>query len=111
MLRKIFGPKRDEVTRGWRKLHNGKLSDLYCSPNSNRVFKSRRIKWAVHVARIGERRDAYKFFLWGNVRERAHLGGQGVDRRTILRRIFRTWNVGAWTGLIWLSTGTVGGNL
>ena len=56
MLRRIFAPKRDEVTGEWRKLHNEKLNDLYCSPNIVWVIKSRRIRWAMHVARIGEMR-------------------------------------------------------
>jgi len=55
----IFGPKRDEVRGEWRKLHNEELSDLYCSPNVVRVIKSRRIGWAGHVARMGERRGAH----------------------------------------------------
>jgi hypothetical protein len=54
-LRGIFGSKRDEVTGEWRKLHNEELNDLYCSPNIVRVIKSR-IRWAEHVARVGERR-------------------------------------------------------
>jgi hypothetical protein len=58
VMRRIFGLKTEEVTGCWRKLPNGKLSDLYCSPNINRVIKSRRIKWADHVARVGEGRDA-----------------------------------------------------
>jgi hypothetical protein len=49
----IFGTKRDEVTGVWRKLHNEKLNDLYCSPNIVRVIKSRRMRWAAHVARMG----------------------------------------------------------
>jgi hypothetical protein len=55
LLNRIFGPKRDDVTRGWRKLHNEKLDDLYCSPIMVRVKKSRRMRWAGHVARRGER--------------------------------------------------------
>jgi hypothetical protein len=55
VLRRVFGPKRDEVTRKWRKLHNEKLNDLYCSPNIVRVIKSRRMSWAGHVARVGEK--------------------------------------------------------
>jgi len=55
MLRRIFGPKRDEVTGEWRKLHNEELNDLYSSPNIVRVMKSRRMRWVGHVARIGER--------------------------------------------------------
>jgi len=50
-LRGIFGPKRDEVTAEWRKLHNEELNDLYCSPNTVRVIKSRRIRWVGNVAR------------------------------------------------------------
>jgi hypothetical protein len=53
VLRRIFGPKKDEVTREWRKLYNEMLNDLYCSPNIFRVIKSRRITWEGHVARMG----------------------------------------------------------
>jgi hypothetical protein len=53
MLRRIFGPRRDEVTVEWRRLHKGELIDLYSSPNIVRVIKSRRVRWAGHVARIG----------------------------------------------------------
>jgi hypothetical protein len=53
VLRRIFGPKRDEVTGEWSKLHNEELHDLYCSPNFVRVIKSRRMRWAGHVARMG----------------------------------------------------------
>jgi hypothetical protein len=64
VLRGIFGPKRDEVTGEWRKLHNEELNDLYCSPNIVRVIKSRRMRWAGHVARMGERRDVYRVLVW-----------------------------------------------
>jgi len=56
VLRRIFGPRRDEVTRQWRRLHNEELNDLYSSPNIVRVIKSRRMRWAGHVARMGEER-------------------------------------------------------
>ena len=59
VLRGIFGSNRDEVTREWRKLHNEELNDLYCSPNIVRVLKSRRMRWAGHLARMGERTGVY----------------------------------------------------
>ena len=110
VLKRIFGHKRDEVTREWRKLHNEKLNDLYCSPNMVRVIKSRRMGLARHVERR-EREEAYTVFCWGNLRERDHLGVQGVDGRIILRWICRKWDVGLWTGSSWLRTGTAGGHL
>jgi hypothetical protein len=70
VLRRIFGPKRDEVTREWRKRHNEELHDLYCSPNIVRIIKWRRMRWARHVARMGGS-EAYTGFWWGNLRERA----------------------------------------
>ena len=57
VLRRTFGPKKDEVTVEWRKLHNEELYDLYCSPEINRVKKSTRIRSAVHVARVRDKRD------------------------------------------------------
>jgi hypothetical protein len=62
VLRRIFGPKRDEVTGEWRKLHN-ELHSLYLSPNIIRQIKSRRMRWAGHVARMGEERYAYKVLV------------------------------------------------
>jgi hypothetical protein len=59
VLRRIFGQKRDEVTGEWRKLHNEELQDLYCSPSTIRIIKSRRMRRAGHVARMGEKRNAY----------------------------------------------------
>ena len=60
----LFGPKGDEVTGKWRKLHNEELNDnLYCSPNIVRVIKSRRMSWAGHVARVGEGRDVYRVLV------------------------------------------------
>jgi len=84
VLRIIFWPKRDEVTWDYRKLHNEELNDLYCSLNTVRVIKLRRMKWAEHVARMGERRDIYRV-KWGNLRERDHLGDTGVVGKIVLR--------------------------
>jgi len=63
VLRKVFAPKRDEVTREWRKLHNKELNDLYPLPNIVRVVKSRRIRWAGHVARMGEDRVVHRVLV------------------------------------------------
>jgi hypothetical protein len=72
-LRKIFGPKRDEVIGGWRKLHNEELHNLYCSPSLIRIIKSRRMRWAGHVARMGEKRNAYRILV-GKPEGRRPLG-------------------------------------
>jgi len=79
VLRRVFGPKRDEVTGECRKLHNEELNDLYCSRNIVRVIKSRRMRWAGHVARMGERRGVYRV-----------LAGKPEGKRQ-LRRPRRRW--------------------
>jgi len=63
VLRRIFGPRRDEVTGELRRLHNGELNDLYCSPNILWVIKSRRIRWVGHVARMSEERGVYRILM------------------------------------------------
>jgi hypothetical protein len=63
VLRRIFGPKRDGVTGGCRKLHNEELHNLYSSPSIIRIIKSRRMKWAGHVARMGEKRNVYRLLV------------------------------------------------
>jgi hypothetical protein len=63
VLRRIFGPKRDKVTREWRKLHSGELYNLYSSPDIIRQIKSRRMRWAGHEARIGEGRNVYRVLV------------------------------------------------
>jgi len=78
VLRRIFGPRRDEVTGDWRRMHNEELNVLYSSPNIVRVIKSRRMRWAGHVARMGEERGCIESW-WGNWRERDHWGDIGVD--------------------------------
>jgi hypothetical protein len=71
VLRRIFGPKRDEVTGEWRKLHNKELHDLYSSPSIIRKIESRRMRWAGHVARMGKKRNAYRLLV-GKPWERDH---------------------------------------
>jgi hypothetical protein len=80
VLRRIFGPKRNEATGEWRRLHNEELNDLYTSPNIIRVIKSRRIRLAGHVARMGKRAVHTGFWL-GDLREGDHLGDPGIDGR------------------------------
>jgi hypothetical protein len=63
VLRRIFGPKRDEVTGEWRKLHNEELHDLYSSPSIIRIIKSRRMRWAGHVGRMREKRNSYRLLV------------------------------------------------
>jgi hypothetical protein len=63
VLRRIFGPNRDEVTGGWRKLHNEELHNLYSSPSTITIIKSRRMRWAGHIARIGAKRNAYRILM------------------------------------------------
>jgi len=83
VLRRIFGPRRDEVTWEWRRLHNEELNDLYSSPNIVRVIKSRRMRWVGHVARMCEEREVYRVLV-GNRRERNRWGDLGVDGWIIL---------------------------
>jgi len=83
VLRRIFGPKRDKVTREWRKLHNEELNDLCSSPNIVRVIKSRRMRLAGNVACMRKRRDVYRVLV-GKL-EGKNVGDPGIDRRIILR--------------------------
>jgi hypothetical protein len=75
VLRRIFGPKRDEETGGWRKLHNEELRNLYSSTSIIRIIKSRRMRWAGHVARMGANRNAYRI-----------LGGMPEGKRPLGRQ-------------------------
>jgi hypothetical protein len=92
VLRRIFGPKRDKVTREWRKLHKEELNDLCSSPNIVQVIKSRRMRWAGNVARMGERRGVYRVSV-GKPEGKNHLGDPGIDGKIILRWIYRKWDV------------------
>jgi len=76
VLRRVFGPKKDEVTGEWRKLHNEELNDLYSSPNIVRVVKSRRMRWAGHVARMGEDRGLHRVLV-GKPEGKRPLGRPG----------------------------------
>jgi len=78
VLRRIFGPRRDEITGEWRRLHNEELNDLYSSPNIVWVIKSRRMRWAGHVAHMGEEKGCIGSW-WGSRRERDRWGGLGLD--------------------------------
>ena len=75
VLRKIFGPRRDEITGEWRRLHNEELNDLYSSPNIVGMIKSRRMRWAGHVARMGEEREVYRVLV-----------GKPEGKRSLARR-------------------------
>jgi hypothetical protein len=108
VLRRILGPKRNEVTGEWRKLHNKELHDLYSSPSIIRIVKSRRMRWAGHVARMGEKRNSYRLLV-GKPEGKRPLGRprcRWVDN--IRMEILERWDGVMWTGLVWLSLGTGG---
>jgi len=110
VLRRIFGPKRDEVTGEWRKLHNEELNDLYSSPNIVRVIKSRSMRWAGHVARMGERRGVYRVLMWKPKGKRL-LGRPRRKLEDNIKMDLQEVDVGVWTGSSWLRTGTGGVHL
>jgi hypothetical protein len=107
VLRRIFGPKRDKVTGEWRKLHNEELHNLYSSPDIIRQVKSRRMRWAGHIARMGEERKVYRIMV-GNPKERDHWEDQGVDGKLGSECILGKLAWGMWIGFDWLRTGTGG---
>jgi hypothetical protein len=112
VLRRIFGPKRDEETGGWRKLHNEELYNLFSSPSIIRMIKSRRMRCVGHVARMAEKRNAYSILV-GKPEGKRPLGRprrRWVDNiKMDLREI--GWNGVYWIGWIWLRIGTSGGVL
>jgi hypothetical protein len=107
VLRRIFGPRRDEVTGEWRRLHNEELNDSYSSPNIVRVIKSSRMRWAGRVARMGGERGVYRVLV-GKLQGKRDLG---VDGWIILGWISRRWDVGIWARLGWPRIETGGGRL
>jgi hypothetical protein len=110
VLRRVFGPKRDEVTGEWRKLHKEELNDLYSLPNIVRVVKLRRMRWAGHVARMGEDIGVHRVLV-GKPEGKRSLGRPRRRWRIILRWIFRKLEGVVGTGWSWLRIGTGGGHL
>jgi hypothetical protein len=110
VLRRISGPKRDEVTGQWRKLHNEELHNFYSSPNNIRQMKLRRMRWAGHVARMGEGRKVHRSSV------EKPKGKRPLERprsrwEYMKKRILGILAGGVWSGFTWLRIGTVGGLL
>jgi hypothetical protein len=105
VLRRIFGPKRDEVTGEWRKLHNEELRDLYSSPSIIRIIKSWTMRWVGHVTRMREKRNAYRLLV-GKSEGKRPLGRP--RRRWVDNIRMERWDGEMWTALIWLRIGTGG---
>jgi hypothetical protein len=106
VLRSIFGPKRDEVTGDRRKLHNGELHNLYSSPNIISMMKSRKMRWAGLVARMGAKRNAYKILVGKPEGKRP----AGRPRRRFVDSVKvhlreRRWDGMDWIGLDWSGSG------
>jgi hypothetical protein len=102
VLRRMFGPKRDEVTREWRKRHNEELNKLYTSlRNIIRVIKSRRRRLEEHVARVGKGTGVNRVLV-GKYEGKSPLEDPGLYGSVISRWVFRKWDGWEWTGLIWL---------
>jgi hypothetical protein len=110
VLRRIFGPERDEVTGQRRKLHSGELHNLYSSPDIIRQIKSRRTRWAGHVARAGEGRNVYRVLM------RKPEGKKPLERPRRRWEDGTKWTLGrlvgaVWSGFTWLRIGIAGGLL
>jgi hypothetical protein len=106
----VFGPKRYKVTGEWIKLHNEELNNLYSAPNIVQVIKSRRMRWAGHVARMGESRCVY-MVLVGKPEGKRSLGKPRHRWEDNIKMDLQKVGCEAWTGLIWLRIGTGGGHL
>jgi hypothetical protein len=109
-VRRIFGPNRDELTSKWRKLHNKEFNDTNSSSNIVQGIKSSLIKWAGRVARMGKRRGAYRGLV-GKPEGKRPLGRRGRRWEDNVKIDLQEVGWRAWTGLMWLRIGTVGGVL
>jgi hypothetical protein len=110
MLRRKFRPKGDEVTGEWTKLHIGELHNLYSSPDIIRQIKSRRMRRAEHVARIGDGRNVYRVLV-GKPEGKRTLGRPRRRWEDRIRLDLMEIGWGVWSGFTWLRIGTVGGLL
>jgi hypothetical protein len=109
VLRRIFGRKRDEVTRERRKLHKGEPHNLYSFPDVIRQIKSRRMRWARHVARMEKERIVYKIW-WKSPVERDNSEDRGVDGRMGSQQMLGRLTKRVWIGFTWLKLGPVVGS-
>jgi hypothetical protein len=109
-LWRIFGLKGEEVAGGCRRMHNEELRNLYASPNVVRVIKSRRMRLALHIAQMGELRNAYCVSV-GRPEGKRPLRRRRSDCRIILEWILGKYDGRLWAGFIWLRIGTSGGSL
>jgi hypothetical protein len=107
LLRRIFEPNREKMVGDWRRLHNEELRNLYASPNIVKETKSRRMRWAGHVAGIGEMRSAYNILV-GKSEGRNHLAKQGIDRSLVLEWTLGKYGGSLWIRSVWLRLGTSG---
>jgi len=108
VVRRIFGPKRDEMTGEWRKLHN-EDPNLYSSPYIVRVIISRRMRWAGQLACMRERKGVYRVLV-GKPEGKRPRGNPRRRWEGNIRWNFRKWDVSAWTGSSWLRIGTGAGH-
>jgi hypothetical protein len=110
VLRRVFGPKKDEVTGEWRKLHNEELYDMHSSSNVILVIKLRRIRWAGYVACVEERRGVYRVLV-GKPEGKRPLGKSRRRSEDNIKMNLQEVGCGSWNGWIWRRIETEGGNL